>query len=80
VDNARTVDDHRQYLLSGALAMVIDQDPDMEATMALRYLFKRFDTNGVKNSRMSCRDASSTCISLKMSKNDDTFGGRPFTG
>ena len=31
-------DDHRQYLQSGALAMVIDQDPDMQAFMALRYL------------------------------------------
>ena len=29
-------DDHRQYLLSGVLAMVIDQDPDMQALMALR--------------------------------------------
>ena len=46
-------DDHRQYLLSGALAMVIDQDPDMQATMALRYLVERLDSNGVKNSRIS---------------------------
>jgi LacI family transcriptional regulator len=46
-------DDHRQYLLSGALAMVIDQDPDMQATMALRYLVERLDSNGAKTSPMS---------------------------
>jgi LacI family transcriptional regulator len=46
-------DDHRQYLLSGALAMVIDQDPDMQATMALRYLVERLDSNGAKSSRVS---------------------------
>jgi LacI family transcriptional regulator len=46
-------DDHRQYLLSGALAMVIDQDPDMQATMALRYLVERLDSTGVKNARIS---------------------------
>ena len=38
-------DDHQQYLLSGALAMVIDQDPDMQAAMALRYLLARLDSN-----------------------------------
>jgi LacI family transcriptional regulator len=38
-------DDHRQYLQSGALAMVIDQDPDMQAIMALRYLIDRADLN-----------------------------------
>jgi LacI family transcriptional regulator len=31
-------DDHRQYLADGALTMVIDQDPDMQALGALRYL------------------------------------------
>jgi LacI family transcriptional regulator len=46
-------DDHRQYLLSGALAMVIDQDPDMQATMALRYLIGRLDSNAGKHQRMS---------------------------
>jgi LacI family transcriptional regulator len=46
-------DDHRQYLLSGALAMVIDQDPDMQATMALRYLVERLDSNGLENSQIS---------------------------
>jgi LacI family transcriptional regulator len=46
-------DDHRQYLLLGALAMVIDQDPDMQATMGLRYLVERLDSNGMKNSRIS---------------------------
>jgi LacI family transcriptional regulator len=34
-------DDHRQYLESGALTMVIDQDPDMQAMSALRYLIER---------------------------------------
>ena len=34
-------DDHRQYLRSGELAMVIDQDPDMQAFSALRYLIER---------------------------------------
>ena len=38
-------DDHQQYLLSGALAMVIDQDPDMQASMALRYIIERLDSN-----------------------------------
>jgi LacI family transcriptional regulator len=33
-------DDHRQYLQAGALAMVIDQDPDMQAISALRYLIE----------------------------------------
>jgi LacI family transcriptional regulator len=46
-------DDHRQYILSGALAMVIDQDPDMQAATALRYLIERLDSNAGKNSRMS---------------------------
>lgn len=36
-------DDHRQYLQAGALAMVIDQDPDMQAIMALRYLVEKAD-------------------------------------
>jgi LacI family transcriptional regulator len=42
-------DDHRQYLLSGVLAMVVDQDPDMQALSALRYLVERTaaDGNGV---------------------------------
>lgn len=31
-------DDHRAYLQSGALTLVIDQDPDMQATSAMRYL------------------------------------------
>jgi LacI family transcriptional regulator len=34
-------DDHRQYLASGALAMVIDQDPDRQAFLALRYLVEQ---------------------------------------
>ena len=34
-------DDHRQYLANGALTMVIDQDPDMQALGALRYLIAR---------------------------------------
>ena len=36
-------DDHRQYLQTGALAMVIDQDPDMQAFKGLRYLVARAD-------------------------------------
>ena len=43
-------DDHRQYLQSGVLDMVIDQDPDMQAFMALRYLVERADTNPAKTS------------------------------
>ena len=31
-------DDHREYLRSGELTMVIDQDPDTQASHALRYL------------------------------------------
>jgi LacI family transcriptional regulator len=31
-------DDHRQYLQFGVLSMVVDQDPDMQAFSALRYL------------------------------------------
>jgi len=38
-------DDHRQYLQTGALAMVIDQDPDMQAFKGLRYLVARADPN-----------------------------------
>jgi LacI family transcriptional regulator len=38
-------DDHRQYLSAGALAMVIDQDPDMQAFKALRYLVERAVSN-----------------------------------
>ena len=38
-------DDHRQYLQTGALAMVIDQDPDMQAFKGLRYLVERTDPN-----------------------------------
>jgi LacI family transcriptional regulator len=34
-------DDHRCYLASGALAMVIDQDPDRQAFLALRYLVEQ---------------------------------------
>ena len=34
-------DDHRAYLRSGALTLVIDQDPDMQATSAMRYLVQR---------------------------------------
>ncbi|PIO97903.1 LacI family DNA-binding transcriptional regulator [Pleomorphomonas carboxyditropha] len=37
-------DDHRQYLKSGTLTMVIDQDPDMQAISALRYLVRSADT------------------------------------
>jgi len=43
-------DDHRQYLLSGALAMVIDQDPDMQALMALRYFVERAGSDAEKTS------------------------------
>jgi LacI family transcriptional regulator len=38
-------DDHRQYLQSGALAMVLDQDPDNQAFTALRYLVEQ--TNSI---------------------------------
>jgi len=38
-------DDHRLYLKTGALAMVIDQDPDMQAFKGLRYLVERADPN-----------------------------------
>ena len=41
-------DDHRQYLQSGALAMVIDQDPDMQAFLALRYLVARTNSDAAK--------------------------------
>jgi len=34
-------DDHREYLAAGALTMVIDQDPDMQAHSALRYLISQ---------------------------------------
>ena len=34
-------DDHRQYLQSGELAMVVDQDPDTQALSALRYVVER---------------------------------------
>ncbi len=34
-------DDHRQYLQSGELSMVVDQDPDMQAYSALRYVVER---------------------------------------
>jgi len=34
-------DDHRQYLQSGELSMVVDQDPDMQALRALRYVVER---------------------------------------
>jgi LacI family transcriptional regulator len=34
-------DDHRQYLQSGVLSMVVDQDPDMQAFGALRYVVER---------------------------------------
>ena len=35
----------KTILLSGALAMVIDQDPDMQASMALGYIIERLDSN-----------------------------------
>lgn len=38
-------DDHRQYLKSGTLTMVIDQAPDMQAISALRYLVSSADIN-----------------------------------
>jgi LacI family transcriptional regulator len=41
-------DDHRQYLQSGALAMVLDQDPDKQAFMALRYLIQQTDSSAAK--------------------------------
>jgi LacI family transcriptional regulator len=41
-------DDHRQYLQSEALAMVIDQDPDNQAFTALRYLVERAHSVGAK--------------------------------
>ncbi len=34
-------DDHRQYLRSGLLSMVVDQDPDTQAYSALRYVVER---------------------------------------
>jgi LacI family transcriptional regulator len=37
-------DDHRQYLQSGALAMVLDQDPDNQAFTALRYLVEQINS------------------------------------
>lgn len=43
-------DDHRQYLRSGALTMVIDQDPDMQAISALRYLVRSADTSSERPS------------------------------
>jgi LacI family transcriptional regulator len=33
-------DDHREYLRSGALTLIIDQDPDMQAINAMRYLIE----------------------------------------
>jgi LacI family transcriptional regulator len=39
-------DDHRQYLKSGTLTMVIDQDPDMQAISALRYLVRSAEADG----------------------------------
>jgi LacI family transcriptional regulator, galactose operon repressor len=41
-------DDHRQYLQSGALAMVLDQDPDKQAFMALRYLIEQTDLSAAR--------------------------------
>ena len=38
-------DDHRCYLASGALAMVIDQDPDRQAFLALRYLVEQLGSD-----------------------------------
>lgn len=43
-------DDHRQYLQSGVLDMVIDQDPDMQGFMALRYLVERLNPDGAGRS------------------------------
>ena len=34
-------DDHRHYLQSGVLAMVVDQDPDLQAFSALRHVVER---------------------------------------
>jgi len=39
-------DDHRQYLQSGVLTMVVDQDPDMQAFGALRYVVERATAEG----------------------------------
>jgi LacI family transcriptional regulator len=39
-------DDHRQYLQSGELSMVVDQDPDMQAFSALRYVVERATSDG----------------------------------
>jgi len=39
-------DDHRQYLLSGVLAMVVDQDPHMQALTVLRYLVEHAAAEG----------------------------------
>ncbi len=39
-------DDHRQSLQSGTLAMVIDQDPDMQAFTALHYLVEQIEGTG----------------------------------
>ena len=38
-------DDHRQFLQSGVLDMVIDQDPDMQALLALHYLVECANPN-----------------------------------
>jgi LacI family transcriptional regulator len=43
-------DDHRQYLRSGVLDMVIDQDPDMQAISALRYLVQMVEASHVRPS------------------------------
>ena len=43
-------DDHRQYLQSGVLDMVVDQDPDMQAFMALRYLVECTNPNAARPS------------------------------
>jgi len=46
-------DDHRAYLQNGALAMAIDQDPDMQIFSALRWLVERSEPGGTNNSAPS---------------------------
>jgi LacI family transcriptional regulator len=46
-------DDHRIYLRSGAMAMAIDQDPDMQIFSALRWLVERSEPGGANKTAPS---------------------------
>ncbi len=59
-------DDHRQYLQSGVLDMVIDQDPDMQAFMALRYLVECANPNPPPDPARALSGASFRSTSQKM--------------